>query len=65
MSRKSIEKLIVKGLILVGVLAMFPIGADAEWKKIITDGGIQKEAHGQVDGSLLIITGTILIATDI
>ncbi|CUU49383.1 cell wall-binding protein [Clostridium beijerinckii] len=33
MSRKSIEKLIVKGLILVGVLAMFPIGADAEWKK--------------------------------
>jgi hypothetical protein len=34
-------------------------------KKIITDGGIQKEAHGQVAGSLLIITGTILIATDI
>lgn len=33
MKRKNIEKLIVKGLILVGVLAMFPMGADAEWKK--------------------------------
>jgi bla regulator protein BlaR1 len=33
MNRKSIEKLIVKGLILVGVLAIFPMGANAEWKK--------------------------------